>query len=133
MLAVAEVEQDRVAVGGQEDIPAGIVQAVDLHVPRIASVTDVDRVEENDAGEVAGDESSANPLLAVEAQRRPIERSVEIEGRPKHGHGWRRHGGLRRVIKGARGGKPAWGRRTSVRPACPPRPAGGRTREPPPP
>src|SRR5437763_15483584 len=52
MLAVAEVEQHGVTVGSEEEITAGIVQAVDLHVAGVAGITAVDRAEEDDAGEI---------------------------------------------------------------------------------
>jgi hypothetical protein len=87
VLAVAEVEQHGMPIGREEEIAAGVVQAIDLHIPRVAGVTDVDRVEEDDAGEIAARQGIAHPALAIEPQRDGIERRINVECRAGKGDG----------------------------------------------
>jgi hypothetical protein len=79
VLAVAEFEERRMAVGRHAHVTTRIVQAVDLHVPRVAYVPDVDRIEQDDCGEVAAGKCRANAALAIGAKRDGVGRRGGIE------------------------------------------------------
>ena len=83
MLAIAEVEERRVAVGGHAHVTARIVQAVDLHVARVARVADVDRIEEHDRREIVASERGADAVSAVGAQRDRVGRHAGSNAVPK--------------------------------------------------
>ena len=67
---VLVVPEHHVAVGEHEAGAERVVHVPDLHVGRVGGVADVERVEEQEAAEVAGDDPGHQPVEAPAAERR---------------------------------------------------------------
>jgi hypothetical protein len=65
VLAIAELEQRGMPIGCHEHITTGIVQAIDLHVARVARVADIDRVEQDDRRQIAARHRLVQAALAI--------------------------------------------------------------------
>ena len=81
VLAIVKIPKDHRAFGGDEGVAHGVVRAPELHVGGIGRVADVERVVDDDAGEIALHQLGTDAREAVAPRHGHVGR-VQPERRP---------------------------------------------------
>src|SRR3712207_4722797 len=67
------IEDDDRSIRGDERVPHRVVHGPHLHVPAAGGVSDVDRVEQNDAAEIVANQLRLDPFESVRPNRSLID------------------------------------------------------------